>query len=66
MAPLGGGAVDGHPGLEATFERGEGVRTGISTKFTPDSAARTFEDAGLQLLDLYTDEQNLFALGGKA
>lgn len=50
------------PDIEATFERGEGIRTEISTKFTPDSAARTFEDAGLQLLDLYTDEGNLFAL----
>ena len=56
------------PDIEATFERGEGIRTEISTKFTPDSAARTFEDAGLQLLDLYTDEGNLFALalGGRA
>ena len=48
--------------LEARFGRGEGVRTEISTKFTPDSAARTFEEAGLELLDLYTDPQNLFAL----
>ncbi len=55
------------PDLEAHFERGEGIRTEISTKFTPDSAARTFEVAGLQLLDLYTDDRNLFALAlGKA
>ncbi len=56
------------PNLEAAFERGEGVRTEISTKFTPDSAARTFEEAGLRLLDLYTDERDLFALalGGPA
>ncbi|HEV2093297.1 MAG TPA: L-histidine N(alpha)-methyltransferase [Rubrobacter sp.] len=54
--------------LEARFERGEGVRTEISSKFTPDSAARTFEDAGLELLELYTDDRNLFALalGGPA
>ena len=50
------------PDLEARFGRGEGVRTEISTKFTPDSAARTFGEAGLELLDLYTDERNLFAL----
>ncbi len=50
------------PNLEARFARGEGVRTEISTKFTPDSAARTFEEAGLKLLDLYTDGRGLFAL----
>jgi len=55
------------PDLEAHFERGEGIRTEISTKFTPDSAARTFEEASLQLLDLYTEDRNLFALAlGKA
>ena len=50
------------PDLEARFERGEGVRTEISTKFTPDSAARAFDEAGLELLDLYTDDHDLFAL----
>ena len=50
------------PHLKARFERGEGVRTEISTKFTPDSAARTFKAGGLELLDLYTDDRNLFAL----
>jgi len=50
------------PHLEANFERGEGVRTEISTKFTPDSAAKTFEEAGLELLDLYTDDRKFFAL----
>ncbi len=50
------------PNLEARFETGEGVCTEISAKFTHDSAARTFEEAGLKLLDLYTDPQNLFAL----
>ena len=50
------------PHLEAHFESGEGLRTEISTKFTPDSAAQTFEEAGLQLLNLYTDDHDLFAL----
>lgn len=50
------------PDLEARFEKGEAVRTEISTKFTPASAARTFGDAGLELLDLYTDDRDLFAL----
>lgn len=44
------------------FGAGEGLRTEISTKFTPESAARMFEDSDLKLLDLHTDDQNLFAL----
>ncbi len=54
--------------FEARFQKGEGVRTEISAKFTPGSAARTFEDASLELLELYTDDRNLFALalGGPA
>lgn len=56
------------PDLQARFEGGEGVRTEISAKFTPESAARTFEQSGLGLLDLYTDDGDLFALalGGPA
>lgn len=50
------------PRLEARFEEGEGLRTEISAKFTPASAAETFGEAGLELLDLYTDDGNLFAL----
>ncbi|MBD0357701.1 MAG: L-histidine N(alpha)-methyltransferase, partial [Rubrobacter sp.] len=48
--------------LEVPFEEGEGVRTEISTKFTPESVAEAFEEAGLRLLDLYTDEEELFGL----
>ena len=50
------------PGLQASFAEGEGIRTEISAKFTPESAAHTFEEAGLKLQDLYTDGQDLFAL----
>lgn len=53
------------PHLEANFDKGEGVRTEISTKSTPESAVRTFEEAGLNLLDLYTDDRNLFSLTGR-
>jgi L-histidine N-alpha-methyltransferase len=49
-------------GLEVPFKEGEGVRTEISTKFTPESVAEAFEEAGLRLLDLYTDEEDLFGL----
>lgn len=49
-------------GLDVSFEGGEGMRTEISTKFTPESAARAFEEANMELRDLYTDSQNLFGL----
>lgn len=50
------------PLLEARFEKGEDVRTEISAKFTRVSAAETFEEAGLELLELYTDDGELFSL----
>lgn len=48
--------------LDVRFEKGEGMRTEISNKFTLQSANRMFDEASLQLLDLYTDENNLFGL----
>jgi len=50
------------PLLKARFEKGEGVRTEISAKFTRASAAETFEEAGLEILELYTDDGDLFSL----
>ena len=49
-------------GLEVPFEAGEGIRTEISTKFTRESIAGAFDEAGLRLLDLYTDDGDLFGL----
>jgi len=48
--------------LEVPFEAGEGMRTEISTKFTRESAETAFGEAGLRLLDLYTDDEDLFGL----
>jgi L-histidine N-alpha-methyltransferase len=48
--------------LEVPFEAGEGMRTEISTKFTRESIAGAFDEAGLRLLDLYTDDEDLFGL----
>lgn len=48
--------------LDVPFEAGEGMRTEISTKFTRESIAGAFDKAGLRLLDLYTDEGDLFGL----
>jgi L-histidine N-alpha-methyltransferase len=49
-------------GIEVPFEAGEGMRTEISTKFTRESAGAMFDDSGFRLLDLYTDEGDLFGL----
>jgi L-histidine Nalpha-methyltransferase len=48
--------------LKIPFEAGEGMRTEISTKFTRESAKTAFGEAGLRLLDLYTDDEDLFGL----
>jgi len=48
--------------LEVPFETGEGMRTEISTKFTRESIAGAFGEAGFRLLDLYTDDGDLFGL----
>jgi L-histidine Nalpha-methyltransferase len=49
-------------GMEVDFEAGEEMRTEISCKFTRDSLAREYRDAGLELLGWYTDADQLFAL----
>jgi L-histidine N-alpha-methyltransferase len=49
-------------GVEVPFEAGEGLRTEISTKFTPGSVRTSFREAGLRLLHLHTDDKNLFGL----
>jgi L-histidine N-alpha-methyltransferase len=49
-------------GLEVPFEAGEGMRTEISHKFTLGSVADAFKEADIRLLELYTDEENLFGL----
>jgi L-histidine N-alpha-methyltransferase len=48
--------------LEVRFGAGEGMRTEISAKFTPESIGRMFDEAGLTLLELYTDNENLFGV----
>lgn len=48
--------------LPVHFGAGEGMRAEISAKFTPESARRVLEEAGLDLIELYTDKQDLFGL----
>jgi L-histidine Nalpha-methyltransferase len=48
--------------MEVSFADGEYIRTEISCKFTEDSLEREYAGAGLELLDVYTDPERLFAL----
>lgn len=48
--------------MDVHLERNEGIRTEISNKFTPESAASTLDEAAFQMLQLYTDERDLFGL----
>ncbi len=52
------------PGLEMTvaFERGEEMRTEISTKFAREGLAGIYREAALELTDWWTDPQGLFGL----
>lgn len=49
-------------GEDIEFSSGEGMRTEVSHKFTRDSAREMFKGSGLCLIDLYTDEEELFGL----
>jgi L-histidine N-alpha-methyltransferase len=44
------------------FERGEEMRTEISTKFARDGLAGIYAEAGLELAEWWTDPDGLFAL----
>jgi L-histidine Nalpha-methyltransferase len=48
--------------MEVTFDEGEHIRTEISCKFTEGRLEREYARAGLDLLDVYTDSERLFAL----
>ena len=52
------------PGLdiEVAFADGEEMRTELSCKFTRESLASCFADAGLEMVDWWTDPDGLFAL----
>jgi L-histidine N-alpha-methyltransferase len=49
-------------GLAVSFERHEELRTEISAKFTPERLQGDLAAAGLQLVELLTDPDDLFAL----
>jgi L-histidine N-alpha-methyltransferase len=48
--------------MRAHFSRNEEMRTEISTKFTRERIESSYADAGLELLDWWTDGEGLFAL----
>jgi L-histidine N-alpha-methyltransferase len=49
-------------GMSATFAAGEEMRTEISCKFTEETIAAMYADAGLELVELHTDEESLFGV----
>jgi L-histidine N-alpha-methyltransferase len=48
--------------LDVRFAAGEELRTEISAKFTPERLEGDLAAAGLELVELYTDPEDLFAL----
>lgn len=48
--------------LEVNFEAGEEMRTEISAKFSPERMAADLTAAGLEIVDMYTDEEQLYGL----
>jgi L-histidine N-alpha-methyltransferase len=48
--------------LAIAFDRGEEMRTEISTKFARDGLSGIYAEAGLELTDWWTDSDGLFAL----
>ncbi len=48
--------------LDVRFAAGEELRTEISAKFTPERLQGDLAAAGLELVELYTDDDGLFAL----
>ncbi|MEP7219300.1 MAG: L-histidine N(alpha)-methyltransferase [Bacteroidota bacterium] len=49
-------------GVDVRFGRGETILTEISRKFTPGSARALMAAAGMNVLDIFTDSGELFAL----
>ena len=48
--------------LDLEFDRGEELRTEISAKFTPERVRADLDAAGLELVEWFTDPEELFAL----
>ncbi len=49
-------------GLDIAFAEGEEILTEISCKFTADTIDRMYADAGLELLEFHTDDEDLFGV----
>ena len=48
--------------LEVALAEGEEIRTEISSKFTPERIRSELEAADLELIRLFTDDEELFSL----
>ena len=52
--------------MQVAFDRGEEMRTEISTKFAREGLAGIYAEAGLELVDWWTDPDGLFALSRRS
>ncbi len=48
--------------MEVPFRAGEEMRTELSCKFTRESLERSYAAAGLEMVEFWTDPEQLFAL----
>ena len=48
--------------MQVAFDRGEEMRTEISTKFARQGLEGIYREAGLEMADWWTDPDGLFAL----
>jgi L-histidine N-alpha-methyltransferase len=49
-------------GMSVAFDRGEEMRTEISTKFAREGLGGIYAEAGLEMVEWWTDPEDLFAL----
>jgi len=49
-------------GLDVSFAEGEEMRTELSCKFTSESLERTYAEAGLRMVEFWTDPEEQFGL----
>ena len=48
--------------MQVAFDRGEEMRTEISTKFAREGLAGIYAESGLEMVGWWTDPEGLFAL----
>jgi len=55
-------SIPSRPAMRTHFARNEEMRTEISTKFTRERLDQSYADAGLEIVEWWTDPDDLYAL----